>query len=66
MSLHLEFEPHSWYMGAAIRKSDGVGIFKGMTAWKGYYLNGMTGFIVDFEAATLKDLKRKIKAYRSK
>lgn len=69
MSMHLEFEPHSWYMGAAIK--DNRGLLVGMDGytghkWNAYFLNGMTGYIVDFEAESLTKLKQQIKEYRSR
>lgn len=68
MSLYLEFEPHSWYMGAAIQKlavpyENQPGIAGNI--WNAYYLNGMTGYIVEFSALTFSNLKQQIKEYRS-
>lgn len=69
MSLHLEFTPHSWYMDFAIKKWDLSGLSaedkSQATKWTGYHLNGMTGYIVERNADTLKELKRKIKQYTS-
>ena len=59
MSLHLEFDPHSWYMGWAIKKS--LYIFEGEPQWSAYTANGMTGFVEELHANTLKELKQKIK-----
>lgn len=71
MSMYLEFEPHSWYGGAAIKSN--LDIKRGhklgymvTPRWQGYLLNGMTGYIVDFEAETLKDLKKQIKDWHIK
>lgn len=68
MSLHLEFDPHSWYMGAAIRDNSATDRKGGNTwtniqpkRWSAYYLNGMSGYIVEFEAYTLRELKQQIK-----
>lgn len=73
MSLHINFEAHSWYMGFAIE--DCRGEYSGGKDWDGKPLmnarwygvtaNGMTGYLVELEAETLADLKRKIKGYRN-
>lgn len=60
MSMTLEFEPHSWYMSAAIRKTVSPG---DRTYWEAVYLNGITGYIIDFEGETLKELKQEIRGY---
>ncbi len=69
MSLHLEFEPHSWYMGFAIKKIR-HDIFRRhyitKYTWYGVANNGMTGYIDTLEAETLKDLKKQIKEYKDK
>lgn len=65
MSLHLEFEPHSWYMGFAIKKDQEPYSVNETprTIWRGYIDNGNT-YQVDEEAAyTLKLLKQRIKNY---
>lgn len=67
MSMYLEFEPHSWYMGAAIQKlevpyENGEGVAGNI--WNGYLENGWNYSIVEFSALTLKDLKQQIKEYR--
>lgn len=67
--MQLDFEPHSWYMGAAIQKLEVANERTGEVAgniWDGYYLNGMTGYIVDFSSLTLKELKQQIKEYVNK
>lgn len=64
MSLHLEFEPHSWYMNAAI-KDDRTDVTNPVLRWYGVLLNGMTGYLVEFNAPTLTELKRLIKNYQS-
>ena len=68
MSLYIEFEPHSWYKGVAIEdcrgEEDGAGGF--VAKWYGVTVNGITGFLVEFESNTLKELKQQIKDYRSK
>lgn len=67
MSLHLDFEPHSWYKGFAIRKWDGDGYLPHFNAnsykWEAYTDNGNTYRIGELSADTLKELKQKITAY---
>lgn len=60
MSLHLEFEPHSWYMGFAIAPRDNSG--KGF-AWVGYTDNGNTYHVDEIHASTLKTLEYDIREY---
>lgn len=61
MSLYIDFEPHSWYMGFAIKK----GIYgDDGEKYTAYTVNGMTGFLVTLGAMTLKELKQQIKQYR--
>lgn len=60
MSMHLEFEPHSWYMGFAIKDDRAE---PDAARWSGYTDNGNTYRIVDFEANTLERLKSKIRQY---
>lgn len=70
MSLHLEFEPHSWYKGFAIKKTithlhkqfEGAVYFYN---WQAYTDNGNTYQIDELEASTLKELKQLITEYRS-
>jgi len=68
MSLHLEFEPHSWYMGFAIKK-EAVPLERdpGKIAayfWHGYTDNGNTYQVDTITELTLAKLKQSIKAYR--
>ena len=67
MSLQLDFEPHSWYYGAAIQKLEVPYTHKGTTTmghtWRAYYLNGDTGYIVDFESDSLLDIMKQVKVY---
>lgn len=64
MSLHLEFEPHTWYMGFAIRDNlMGQGHVDGITKWTAYIDDGNTYQIVELEANTLDRLKSKIRQY---
>lgn len=68
MSLHIEFEAHSWYFGFAI-KHNNQNLAPNVTHkierydWYGVTANGMTGYLVEFEADTLAELKRLIKEY---
>lgn len=68
MSLHLEFEPHSWYMNTAIKDDRDIAKRNGGMEYRWYAvgLNGMTGYLVEFESNTIKDLKKQIKTYWSK
>lgn len=74
MSLHLEFEPHSWYMGWAIKREQLdtgeaigerghslAGTRKRSSLWSAYTANGMTGYVEETHADTLKQLKQQIK-----
>ena len=68
MSLHLEFNPHSWYMGFAIKQNtkpdkDVPDIADEESPWEAYTDDGNTYRIVDFEAKILKRLKQKIRSY---
>ena len=68
MSLQLNFEPHSWYMGFALRKWDGDGYKYHFNAegykWEAYTDNGNTYRVDMLQADTLADLKQKIRAHR--
>lgn len=64
MSLSLNFDPHSWYMGFAIQLDEYES--HSPNKWWGYVDNGITGYIVELNARTLKELKQLIKQYRSK
>ena len=76
MSLHLEFEPHSWYMGFAIKNNRQQGHdqsnLEGPLAndegfkWSAYTANGMNYQIAEFHTDTLKQLKSQIKDYTVK
>lgn len=73
MSLHLEFEPHSWYRGFAIKDNRAQGhdqsnVERSMLnnepyPWSAYTDNGMTGYIVERHADTLVELKKRITEY---
>lgn len=62
MSLHLDFEPHSWYMGFAIRKAPEP-INPSRILWEGFTENGNTYSVDTTAAYTLKLLKERIRAY---
>jgi hypothetical protein len=67
MSLHIDFEPHSWYMGFAIQKDPAEDSNdKPITIWRGYTDNGNTYRVNELLAPTLKELKQEIKHYRGK
>lgn len=60
MSLHLDFEPHSWYMDFAIKKpTNGWPTW----LWTAYTENGNTYRVDECEAKTLDELRKKIRAY---
>lgn len=61
MSMHLEFEPHSWYYDFAI-KDDRKDITEEQP-WTGYILNGTSGYIDTVEAGTLTELREQVVAY---
>lgn len=70
MSLHLEFDPHSWYMGFAIRDNAAPDRKGGNTythiqpkRWTGYIANGNTYRVDTVDAFTLAELKRRIREY---
>ena len=63
MSLHLGFEPHSWYMGFAIQKTE-ANNHPYPYIWQAYTDNGNTYTVDDLQAYTLKGLKQQIKQYR--
>lgn len=70
MSLHLEFEPHSWYKHFAIKHNNqnlapNVAHKIERYDWYGVTANGMTGYLVEFEADTLANLKQQITEYWS-
>ncbi len=63
MSLHLEFEPHSWYKEFAIKApTNGWPTWE----WTAYTANGNTGYIDTISAHTLRELKQKITAYHAR
>lgn len=63
MSLSIDFEPHSWYKEFALKKrtTDIPASY-----WRAYTANGMTGYIVELEAPTLKELKQLITDYHKR
>lgn len=69
MSMYVEFEPHSWYMGAAIKQNKSV-LYERLNGnwnaskWSGYLENGWNYTIIEFEADSLKEIRQQIKRYR--
>lgn len=68
MSLYIDFEPHSWYMGFAIQKRilekeviDDTPI--NYYLWQAYIDNGNTCSIINKHARSLKELKKLIREY---
>jgi hypothetical protein len=61
MSLHLDFEPHSWYMNFAINHECKDGEHK--DDWRAYTDNGNTYRVDELYAFTLKELRQKIRTY---
>lgn len=74
MSMYLEFDPHSWYMGAAIRDNSQTDRKDGNSwthiqpqRWTAYIEDGIRTYsVVELHAHTLSELKQKIKEYRNK
>lgn len=67
MSLYVEFEPHSWYMGFAIRNNYGLYRSKMFhQRWTAYTDNGNTYQVDELNSLTLTNLKEKIREYRGK
>lgn len=64
MSLSINFEPHSWYRGFAIKKTEAVN-HPHPYIWEGFTDDGMTYRIVELRAYTLAALKKQITEYRS-
>lgn len=67
MSLQLDFEPHSWHMGFAIKQNDlepnkDPNNAK-ISRWEAYTDDGMTYSIIELEADTLDGLKSEIREY---
>ena len=65
MSLHIEFEPHSWYRGFAIEKPEHNDP-ENYNRYYAYTDNGNTYRVDTLQADTLKELKQLITLYRSK
>lgn len=76
MSLYLNFEPHSHYMGFAIRDNrteghDQQGLERSLDndeghRWSGYTDNGNTYRVDELHADTLRELRGQIKQYRAR
>lgn len=66
MSLSIDFEAHSWYMSFAISNNFGTLDHLQMgKEWYGVGENGMAGYLVEFTAPTLDQLKINIRTYRN-
>lgn len=64
MSLQLNFEPHSYYMGFAIKKETSYNTVLGNhNTWLAFIDNGNTYRVDELGSNTLKNLKDKIKHY---
>ena len=70
MSMHLEFDPHSWYMGFAVRDNSATDRKNGNSwshiqpkRWTGYIDNGNTYQIDTVDAHTLSELHAAIREY---
>lgn len=63
MSLHLEFEPHSFYKGFAIKFTE---MGRAYHRWTAYIDNGNTYCVDELEAYTLKELKQLITDYHKR
>lgn len=58
MSMKLDFEPHSWYMGAAIEH------VKRDHEWYAYYEDGMVTYsVITFRDTTLAGVKQQVKRF---
>lgn len=71
MSLHVNFEPHSYYKGFAIKKRTLERDVQKDTPinyylWQAYADDGMTYNIVNLHATTLQELKARITEYRER
>lgn len=67
MSLYLNFEAHSWYKHFAINNNIGTLDHKDFgKRWYAVTDDGIKGYLVEYEADTLKELKNKISQYWSK
>lgn len=60
MSLHLEFEPHSWYMGFAIKHEQ---LDMKYDKWQAFIDDGNTYTIKELWSNTLDGLKSVIRTY---
>lgn len=64
MSLHLEFEPHAWYMGFAIKDDRAThNDPENYYLWNAYTDNGNTYRVDEVGADTLREVREKIRAY---
>lgn len=63
MSMYLEFEPHSWYKGFAIKHEKRA--YEVFDKWVAYAEDGMHYSIIELHNKTLRELKQQITQYRS-
>lgn len=65
MSLHLDFEPHSWYMGFAIKKNltPSTENEHGGQRWRAFTANGNTYQVDEVSGTTLKEIRQAIIEY---
>lgn len=71
MSLHIEFEPHSYYMGFAIQHNPEEKLitqngYSNNYKWQAYTDDGMYYTIVHLKSDSLAELHEKIKDYHLK
>lgn len=70
MSLYINFEPHSWYKGFAIKDNRFTGLYednqKVYADWEAYTDDGNTYRVIKLDADTLTELKNKIREYRKR
>ena len=66
MSLHLNFEPHSWYMGFAIQKDYEANSDTPRTLWRAYTDDGNTYRVIEFCRYQLQLVKEDIRNWHLK
>ncbi len=63
MSMHLDFDPHSWYMGFAIKRQRLCLNKKVWFTYDAYTENGNTYRIDRIMGSSVEDLKKQIRVY---
>lgn len=63
MSMYLNFEPHTWYMGFAIKDNRYWYIAKGEKPWGAICYDGVRGVFVERDDNTLESLRAQIREY---